>query len=346
MYIIIAIILFGVLIAVHEFGHFITAKLCGIKVLEFAIGMGPLLWSKQGEETLYSMRLLPIGGYCAMEGEDTESDDPRSFSAQHPMKKAFVLIAGAAMNFLFGLLLLFIVFSFRAPLMAEISGFMEGCPYESPELFQIGDEFYKIDGHRVYITNDVGDYLRTKDSHDIVVRRDGKLIHLDDVELTLLEYEESEGLKYGFQFKSTADTLYEKLRYTWRYSMNFTRMVWGSLKDLFTGTYGVNDLSGVVGIVGVMNDMGQSSPTFIIAILNLLYFAAFIAVNLAVMNLLPLPALDGGRIFFLLVLWPIEKLIGHKLDPKYEGFIHSIGLALLMALMLFVMFNDVLRIVG
>ena len=128
--------------------------------------------------------------------------------------------------------------------------------------------------------------------------------------------------------------------------MNFTRMVWGSLKDLFTGTYGVNDLSGVVGIVGVMNDMGQSSPTFIIAILNLLYFAAFIAVNLAVMNLLPLPALDGGRIFFLLVLWPIEKLIGHKLDPKYEGFIHSIGLALLMALMIFVMFNDVLRIVG
>ena len=101
MYIIIAIILFGALIAVHEFGHFITAKLCGVKVLEFAIGMGPLLWSKQGEETLYSLRLLPIGGYCAMEGEDEASEDPRSFSAQHPLKKAVILLAGAAVGMTF-----------------------------------------------------------------------------------------------------------------------------------------------------------------------------------------------------------------------------------------------------
>jgi len=123
-------------------------------------------------------------------------------------------------------------------------------------------------------------------------------------------------------------------------------MVWLSLKELVSGTYGVNDLSGVVGIVDVMNDMGQASETVYIAFLNLAYFAAFIAVNLAVMNLLPIPALDGGRIFFLIVLWPVEKILGHKLDPKYEGYIHSIGLALLMALMIYVMFNDVLRIVG
>ena len=128
--------------------------------------------------------------------------------------------------------------------------------------------------------------------------------------------------------------------------MNFTQSIWLSLKDLVSGMYGVSDLSGVVGIVDVMNDVGQSSPTVFDGILNLLYFSAFIAVNLAVMNLLPIPALDGGRIFFLIVLWPIEKLLGHKIDPKYEGYIHSVGLALLMALMIFVMFNDVLRIVG
>lgn len=346
MYIIIAIILFGVLIAVHEFGHFITAKLSGIKVLEFAIGMGPLLWSKQGEETLYSLRLLPIGGYCAMEGEDEESDDPRSFSAQHPLKKALVLVAGASMNFIYGLLVLFLVYSFIAPQTMEITSFMEGCPYESMEGFHVGDEIYKIDGHRVYAVSDVSAYLSRGDVHDIVVRRDGKLVELDDFEIVLHEYDEAEKMRYGFYFEASADSVGDKIRYTWYTAMNFTQMIWMSLKDLVSGMYGVSDLSGVVGIVDVMNDVGQSSPTMFDGIINLLYFSAFIAVNLAVMNLLPIPALDGGRIFFLIVLWPIEKLLGRKIDPKYEGYIHSIGLALLMALMVFVMFNDVLRIVG
>lgn len=346
MYIIIAIILFGVLIAVHEFGHFITAKLCGVKVLEFAIGMGPLLWSKQGEETLYSLRLLPIGGYCAMEGEDSDSDDPRSFSAQHPLKKALVLVAGAAMNFLFGLLLLVLVFSASAPQTAEITGFMEGCPYESPEGFQLGDEFHEIDGRRVYVAADVSQLLSQGEVHDIVVRRDGDFVELKDFRLTLLEYAEADSPRYGFYFQGTADSFGQKLRYTWNYAMSFTRMVWGSLLDLISGTYGVSDLSGVVGIVDVMNDVGQSSPTFWMAVLNLMYFSAFIAVNLAVMNLLPIPALDGGRIFFLIILWPVEAILGRKIDPKYEGYVHSIGLVLLMALMLYVMLNDVLRIVG
>ena len=346
MYIIIAIILFGALIAVHEFGHFITAKLCGVKVLEFAIGMGPLLWKKQGEETLYSLRLLPIGGYCAMEGEDSASDDPGSFSAQHPLKKSLILVAGAAMNFAFGLLMLFIVFLFSPPQTTEITAFMDGCPYESETAFHLGDEFYRIDGRRIYVTSDVSVSLANGDIHDITVRRDGRLIEIDDIEITLREYEEVDELRYGFYFEAYADSFTEKVRYTWNYAMNFTRLVWDSLKELVSGAYGVNDLSGVVGIVDVMNDVGQSSPTFFVAVLNLLYFAAFIAVNLAVMNLLPIPALDGGRIFFLIVLWPIEKILGHEIDPKYEGYIHSIGLALLMALMVFVMFNDVLRIVG
>lgn len=346
MYIIIAIILFGVLIAVHEFGHFITAKLCGVKVLEFAIGMGPLLWSKQGKETLYSLRLLPIGGYCAMEGEDNESDDPRAFSAQGPIKKSVILVAGAAMNFLFGLILLFVVFLYSPPQTTEITDFMEGCPYESADAFHVGDEFYKIDGRRIYVTSDVSACLANGEVHDITVRRDNKLVTIHDYRIVLREYEEADGLRYGFYFEASADSLLDKIRYTWNYAMNFTRMVWGSLVDLVSGVYGVNDLSGVVGIVDVMNDVGQSSPTFFVAVLNLLYFAAFIAVNLAVMNLLPIPALDGGRIFFLILLWPVEKLLGHKIDPKYEGYIHSIGLALLMVLMVFVMFNDVLRIVG
>ena len=347
MYILISIILFGLLIAVHEFGHFITAKLCGVKVREFAIGMGPLLFKKQGEETLYSLRLLPIGGYCAMEGEDEESTDPRSFTAQHPLKRAIILTAGAAMNFLLGLLLLLIVFLYSAPQTTEITRFMEGCPYEGAQALQVGDEFYEIDGHRIYIVDDVSAYLgQGGDVHDITVRREGKLVTIEDMTVTLREYDEADGLRYGFYFEAHAEGLFEMLRYMWYHAMDFAGVVFDSLKALVSGMYGVNDLSGVVGIVGAMNDLGQSSGTFVIALINLLYFAAFIAVNLAIMNLLPIPALDGGRIFFLLVLWPIEKVLGHKLNPKYEGYIHTFGLVLLMALMVYVMFNDVLRIVG
>ena len=347
MYVLISIILFGILIAVHEFGHFITAKLSGVKVHEFAIGMGPLLFKKQGEETLYTLRLLPIGGYCAMEGEDEESDDPGSFSAQHPLKKAVILFAGAGMNFLVGLLMLLLVFLYSAPQTNVITKFMEDCPYQGEQALQIGDEFYKIDGHRVYVTDDISILLgRGGDEHDIVVRRNGELVKLEDFTVALHEYEEADGLRYGFYFENRADSFGEKLRYTWNYAMDFAGMVWESLQSLVSGAYGVKDLSGVVGIVGAMNDVGQASETVMVGIINLLYFGAFIAVNLAIMNLLPIPALDGGRIFFLIVLWPIEKLLGHKIDPKYEGYIHSVGLMLLMALMLYVMFNDVIRIVG
>ena len=347
MYILISIILFGILIAVHEFGHFITAKLCGVKVREFAIGMGPLLYKKQGKETLYSLRLLPIGGYCAMEGEDEESDDPRSFTAQHPLKRAVILTAGAALNFLFGLILLLIVFLYSAPQTTEITGFMEGCPYEGEQALMIGDEFYKIDGHRIYSVDDISLYLHQGgDEHDIIVKRDGELVSIEDMTVTLRDYAEADSPRYGFYFEAQAEGFGEMLRATWYHAMDFSGVVWDSLKSLVSGMYGVGDLSGVVGIVGVMNDVGQSSETFVVGLINLLYFAAFIAVNLAIMNLLPIPALDGGRIFFLIVLWPIEKLLGHKLDPKYEGYIHSVGLVLLMALMVYVMFNDVLRLVG
>lgn len=347
MYVIIAILIFGVLIAIHEFGHFFTAKLCGVKVLEFSIGMGPTLWKKQGEETQYSLRLLPLGGFCAMEGEDTESDDPRAFTNQHPLKRALILVAGAGMNFLLGYLLVVIVLSCSYAQTTEITGFMEGCPYEGDSALQVGDEFWKIDGHRIYATGDIATYLsKGGDTHDIVVKRDGGKVTLEDMTITLREYEEAEQPMYGFYFGGQATGFIEILRYSWYQSMYFVRLVWDSVKDLVTGTYGVNDLSGVVGIVDMMSDVGTQSPTAYAAFINLAFLTAFIAINLAVMNLLPIPALDGGRIFFLIILWPVEKLLGHKLDPKYEGYIHSVFLTLLMMLMVYVMFNDVIRIVG
>mgnify|MGYP002284378049 FL=1 len=160
LYIALAILLFGVLVGVHELGHFAAAKACGVKVEEFALGMGPAILQKQKGETVYSLRCIPFGGFCAMAGEDEESDDPRAFMNQAAWKRIIILVAGAAMNFLLGLLIVIILYSnayaFRS---AEITGFMDGCPYESSEGLHVGDRFYKIDGHRIYQYYDVSDFL-------------------------------------------------------------------------------------------------------------------------------------------------------------------------------------------
>lgn len=352
MYIIIAIIVFGVLIATHELGHFIAAKLCGIKVLEFAMGMGPTLLKKQGKETLYSLRLLPLGGFCAMEGEDEDSGDPRAFTRQSAWKRVIILVAGAAMNFLTGLILILIVFStlpgFNTP---TITKFMDGCPYVGEEAFMVGDTIHSVDGHRTYFSSNVTTYLsRAKDERmDIVLIRDGEKLRLDDFELVpTIEDKDASGnavMKYGFYFGVKESGLGAQLKYSWYCALDFVRMVWMSLSDLISGAVGMKEMSGVVGIVAMINDVGQAAPTASAAFLDIAYLAAFIAVNLAVMNMLPIPALDGGRVLFLALTWIIEKIIRRKLDPKYEGYIHAAGLMLLIALMVFIMFNDVIKLI-
>ena len=156
-YVIIAILIFGVLIAIHEFGHFSVAKLCGVKVNEFAVGMGPAIWKKQKGETLYALRAIPLGGYCAMEGEDGDSDDPRAFTAQPAWKRVLILCAGSFNNFLLGLVVIFCLYlSATAFVAPTIASFVEGCPYEGADGLQVGDRFVKVDGHRIYQYYDVG----------------------------------------------------------------------------------------------------------------------------------------------------------------------------------------------
>jgi len=203
MYILIAILIFGILVAIHEFGHFITAKLCGVRVLEFSIGMGPALLKKQGKETLYSLRLLPVGGYCAME-EDEASDDPRAFPNQSLPKKLLILAAGAGMNFLLGFVLILIVFSGSGAQTTEITGFMEGCPYEGEAALQVGDEVWKIDGHRIYMAGDISTFLSDGDTHDITVKRSGEKVTLENFHIERLEYPGQTQPMYGFELQGRA----------------------------------------------------------------------------------------------------------------------------------------------
>lgn len=348
MYIVIGILMFGILIAVHELGHFTAAKLCGVKVNEFAVGMGPAIWKKQKGETLYALRILPIGGYCAMEGEDGDSEDDRAFTNQAVWKRFVILIAGSFMNFVMGLILIMLLYigavSFVSP---AIDSFMDGCPYQSQEGLLPGDRFYSIDGERVYLVNDISDFLSKGDgTYDIVVIRDGQKVSLPAFELLPREYEGYEGLKYGFIFATEDATFGARLKYCWSSAMEFSRWVRLGLSELVSGGVSMKDMAGPVGIVDMMNDVGQQSESTRAGIDNMLYLSAFIAINLAIMNMLPIPALDGGRVFLLIVTAIFEAVSHKKLDPKYESYIHAAGMVLLLLLMVVIMFNDISRIIG
>ena len=351
LYIIAALLLFGILIAVHELGHFLAAKACGVRVNEFAIGMGPTLWQKQKGETQYSLRAFPVGGFCAMEGEEEESDDPAALNNQGFWKKLLIFAAGAAMNFLAGLLIIFFLYlpaqGFYQPVL---SGFADGCPLQGADGLQVGDRLVSIDGERVYVYSDVSLLLGLNNTgvFDLVVDRSGEKVRLDDFAMERQTYTDQSGNAYsgyGLFFGAAEATFGDKLAYTWNNAVDFVRLVRLSLQMLVNGQAGLKDLSGPVGIVSTMVQVGEQSESTRAAVENIAYIGALVAVNLAVMNLLPLPALDGGRIFFLVVNAVAMLLFKKKIPAKYENYIHVAGLVLLLALMVVLVFSDVGKLI-
>ena len=347
MSVLFAILLFSFLILVHELGHFVAAKLSGVQVNEFAMFMGPAIFKKQVGETLYTIRTIPIGGYCAMEGEDEDTNNPRSFQKAAVWKRLVILVAGAAMNFVAGLALFGIVYApaqqFAVPV---IDYFEEGCVLNAPDGLQVGDRILEVDGEKVYVSSDFTLLLSMNpvDVHDVVVLRDGKKVVLDDFNLVKGQFPDGNGgtsLRYGFNFSLEEATFRSRVAYVWNTTMNTVRTVRLSLQMLLTGQAGLSDVGGPIMIVDQMAQVADASPTALDALLNMLYFGAFIAINLAVMNLLPIPALDGGRVVGLLITAAIEAFTKKKIDPKYEGFIHGAGMLLLLGLMAVIMFKDI-----
>ena len=347
MSILFAILLFSFLIFIHEFGHFIAAKLSGVQVNEFSMFMGPAIYKKQHGETLYSVRCIPIGGYCAMEGEDVDTDNPRSFQKAVWWKRLIILVAGAALNFLVGVMIMVIVFlpakQFITPV---VSSFEPWSTVQGEEGLRVGDRFLEVDGEKIYTQSNVSMMLSLNpgDVHDLVVERNGEKVVLDDFEMLRHEVENEDGTKsmlYGFSFSLEDATFGGKLRYAWLNSLDTVRTVRLSLQMLLSGQAGLKDMSGPVGIVQIMSDTAQQSATAFDAFMNMLYFGGFIAINLAVMNLLPIPALDGGRVVGLLLTTAVEKITKKKIDPKYEGYLHGAGMILLLVLMAVIMFKDI-----
>ncbi len=350
MTILFAILLFSLLIFVHELGHFAAAKLSGVQVNEFSMFMGPAIVKWQRGETLYAIRCIPIGGYCAMEGEDADSDNPRAFGRAKWWKRLIILVAGAAMNFLAGLLIFGILYlPGNEVVVPEISEFTDCCIFNTEAGLQLGDEILELDGEKIYVSNDVSLILdlNQKTHHDITVLRNGEKLEFKNLEMAHTHTNEQgqEYLHYGFAFGQVRQVGFlGKLDFVWKMSIDTVRTVRLSLQMLLSGQAGLSDMTGPVGIVQIMSETASNSPTTLDAMLNMLYFGGFIAINLAVMNLLPIPALDGGRIVALLLTTGIEAVTKKKINPKYEGYIHGAGMILLLVLMAVIFFKDIFMI--
>ena len=340
--IILAILAFGMLVIVHEFGHFITAKRGGVQVNEFWIGMGPTLLKKEHNGTLYCLKLLPFGGACVMEGEDEESESEHAFGKASLPRRMLIVAAGALMNFLVGFLIVLAVIQPNGPnggyIVSTIDSVNPASTAAAAGGLQAGDEILEVDGYNILMRSDFEIALaRGADTtYEVVVRRDGEKITLPAVTLEPTIEGEDGRKMIGLTFAEQPDSIGMHINMAVRTSVNYARMVWASLGMLVTGQVGVDQLSGPVGVAEVM------ATTASYSIAAFLQLVAFISINLGVMNLLPLPALDGGRLVFLIL-----EGIRHKPVPaKYEGYIHAAGLMLLLALMVYVTGQDILRIVA
>lgn len=359
LYILIAILMFGILIALHEFGHFAAAKLCGVKVNEFSIGMGPQLLHTTKGETDYSLRLLPIGGFCAMEGEEEgASADPRAFPNRPWWQRLIILLGGVFMNFLTGFLIILCLYSandaFFEPVVTD---FQPGSQAQEQGM-ALGDRIYAVNGHRVYLTEDISFFLERSGEAkaDLVLSRNGKKVELKDFELSeMTNAAGSRWLGLGITTTRAESTLPLLLKTSWLKSVDYVRMVWYSLSELVRGAVGLREMSGPVGIVDMVGQVGEQGAEaaqeagmsrFLGALLNILSFVSFIAINLAVMNLLPIPALDGGQILFMAVNGIYTAVTRRKMDPKYLNYVTAAGFACLMALMLLVTVSDILKKFG
>ena len=347
MSILFAVLLFSILIFVHEFGHFAAAKLSGVQVNEFSMFMGPALWKKQIGETLYSIRLIPIGGYCAMEGEDEDTDNPRSFQKAAWWKRLIILVAGAAMNFLMGIVLMFVVYMpAQAVVEPVIASFEEFATVDGEQGLQMGDRILELDGEKIYVQSDFSLILGLNpgEYHDLVVERNGHRVKIPNLLMERHEVTGEDGTTqwlFGMNFTLQELNFAGKIRYAWYQCLDTVRLVRLSLQMIFSGQAGLSDMSGPVGIVQQMSTVAEASPTVLDALLNMLYFGAFIAINLAVMNLLPIPALDGGRVVGVLVTTAVEAITRKKINPKYEGYLHGAGMVFLLGLMAVIMFKDI-----
>lgn len=335
-----AVIIFSIIIFIHELGHFIAARAFDVKVIEFAIGMGPKLFKKQRGETLYSIRAIPFGGFCSMEGEDSESKSERAFSCKPWYARLVILAAGAFMNVLLGFVIFMCVLIPGGMNHGLSSNVIDNIPANSLAAgkLEAGDKIIRVGNARVHIQQDLMLALMLHDGSDlsVTVDRNGEKITQTVTPVMRNASTPEFGYVLNVQLAPRPLNFANLIHESFFETVNSVKQVFLGLKMLLTGQVGVQQMSGPVGVVSEMNQAAQSG-----GILNFLFLAAFITVNIGVMNLLPLPALDGGRILFLL----IELIRRKPIPPEKEGVVHFAGLVLLLGLMLFITWNDIMKLI-
>ncbi len=342
--ILVAILFFVLIIAIHELGHFLCAKLFHVKVNEFSLGMGPAILKKKKNDTQYSIRCLPIGGYVSMEGEDETSEDENAFCNKKAYQKFIIVAAGAIMNLILGFIFVLILTCMDDLIgTTQIHSFYDNATSASYGL-QEGDIIKKINGTRIFSSRDISySMIRDEDGiYDFTVERDGEEIELTDVHFETETDEDGQTtIIYDFVLVGVEKTPMNVITTSFKDTVSIARLIWLTLFDLVTGHYGINDLSGPVGTVSIIAEVTSEAASAGTGFDTIVYIMALISINVGVFNLLPIPALDGGRLFFIL----IEGIRGKPIPAKYEGAIHAVGLALLMILMLVITFNDIKNLV-
>lgn len=357
-----ALLVFSAVIAIHEFGHFTVAKLCGIQVNEFSIGMGPVLWKKNHKGTQYSLRALPVGGFVALEGEESpesqqaeaahtvqEQPAPETEASVQPTgvplneapvwQRALVMVAGAVMNFVLGFVVLVILIAAQnEPITSKtIYAIQDGALCGQTGL-QAGDKVLAVNGRRCFVANDIlYELVRTQSySADFTVLRNGQKVHLPRVQFDTWQDEKGEThMSIGFSVYGLEKTPGNVLREAGNSVLYYGRIVFTSLVDLVRGRESINNLSGPVGIVSAIGQAASYGWQ------DLLEMLALITVNLGILNLLPFPALDGGKVVFLV----IEGVTGHAVPEKLQSVLTLATFGLLFGLMLFATYNDILRLI-
>ena len=333
-YVLIMVIVLGALIFIHELGHFITARLCSVSIKEFAIGMGPKIFSKNSKKSniKYTLRALPIGGFVSMEGEDDDSIDANAFCNKKIWQRMLIVLAGPAMNLILGLVLMSVIVCSQANLYSTQIDYF-GKDAVSNQSLREGDIIIKVDNVRVHTWDDLV-YEITYQGYepiDMVIERDGQRITLEDVPFATIESSGSVFGRYDFAPKPETKNFSNIIKHTVFRSISSVKNVYDSLGGLFSGRFGLEAVSGPVGITEIV---GNAARDGILSFLNIL---VLLTINLGTMNLLPFPALDGGRFLFLI----IEAIRRKPLDRNVEGYVNFIGIIILFAFMIMVAFKDI-----
>lgn len=378
---IVTILMFLVMVSLHEFGHFITAKLMNFKILEYSIGFGPAILKSKKSEIQYSLRAIPFGGYCKFEGEDEESEDPRAFSNRPVWQRIIVVAAGGVFNIILGFVLFLIIVPFSSPIRTNvIESVVPGSYIEEVGILP-GDKVVGIDGKKVNFYDDITlyrDEFRAGGEYELIVKRDGERLKFsftpsesvteytyteDGIEVKssingiaeesdFYRYESGDAIRseekigttetvtrliIGFVPKTEAVTFINVWGEAWNETRFVVKLVYNSLWQMVTGRIGMDQMSGPVGVVSEVNTVVHSGAG---SWLNILMLTALLTINLGVFNLLPIPALDGGRLMFML----FELITRRRVPPDKEGIVHAIGFALLIGLIIFISYHDILKL--